>query len=259
MIREQLAGLAMASKWLKSQKTQDSHDIRHFIPVFGRIIKTDHRADNTVLQETPETTKNLKQSSITDFNLKGHSKVAVSQSRPEKAPASTFTTGVRKRIRMVVCSEDGETKTETRHSMPNREINNKENVGSTCQKCTQQESCEPLHSKQTRKRNTSVCTSTLPQEQHSLSRKRSITQDTCSHHHTEHLNDADISPLSKKRKPFKAFTDSKLETDPKLAIGVGVSAATIDSLDSEVYIDTNELLADLSNCEKMIFSDHDQK
>ena len=255
----------MANKWLKSQKTQDTHDIRRFIPVFGKILKT----DNPSTVEAPET-KNFKQSSITDFNFyRGSNKVTDSQSRPEKAPASTFTTGVRKRIRMVVCSEDEETNTETRHSthtQPNTEIN-KENVGSTCQKSpchSLQKSCDHLHSKRDRRGSTCLLTKVQPSPQEHRSspflpkRRKNITQDKCSYHPNEHLNDIDKSPLSKKH---KVFTDSKLETDD-LELVNGVSPTTVDPLhaldtDSEVYIDTNELLADLSNCEKMIISDHE--
>lgn len=228
---------AMADEWLTTKKKQDTADIRRYIPVFGRVLKPkiDPANDNSTSLQEPTRKRNLKQYPITDFNPRRLSKDSQSQNNSDKVPVFAFSTGVRKKLKLPIHSDDEDTRSTGSHS-------DKEYNESAYQYSTHTPQLESSHSKIIRERNATVI--------EVQTERKNLPPDTRTYESGE--EDPVVRSLSKKSKHFSQ--GFKLDITPLCESDLSQAVINTPLEDSVVDINTNDLLADLSNCEKMVNS-----
>ena len=93
----------MMARWLSSSRKKKIRDIRNFIPVHGKILKREESSpDAPVSSETlwihvmaACATSGAKQASLVQLNKKA---TALLEVRRSKVPASSFSTGIRRKV-----------------------------------------------------------------------------------------------------------------------------------------------------------------
>ena len=117
----------MMAKWLNSSRKKKIRDIRSFIPVHGKILKAaitslshESSPDAPVSSETlgthvvaAWTTSGAKQLSLVQLNKKAN---ALAEGRRPKVPASSFSTGIRRKVASTG-STNREEEADTGHGM----------------------------------------------------------------------------------------------------------------------------------------------
>ena len=176
-----------ASGWLNQKQ-----DIRNYIPLYGKVLKP--QIIPGISPEQQPLRPMLKQSSITDFNVKQTPREAQTEAY-YKAPAFAFSKGVRRKVRAVDCQDPIENENKENLAEPDRTLND---LGSR------------------------------------LPMKKRLRSDV-------------VNEESKRSDHSETHMDSNADSERS---HLDTQNYSVDSGDQ--YIDTNELLADLSNCENMI-------
>ena len=275
--------------WLNSQKRKQIHDIRDFIPVHGKILKPSIKSNTRKVDRAQDVSPNVKQSTLNFENFQPHSKsrrrletgsnTVVENTRREKVPASTFSTGVRKKVSKHPCAHEDE---------PSRDRY-------TCSKesvIEPTDSVAQLHDKRTRhhsKRSVKESIGTSIKHRNTVSytdckktigndsiRKRKVLGDETNKVvvvnsnatesflssrkkrklvHNENLLEC-TTGLPRCREEEQAKEETVLKKQPTVTVSHDVEQITSHRVaansDDDEFIDTEELLAELSNCEKIV-------
>ena len=118
----------MMAKWLNSSRKKKIHDIRSFIPVHGKILKAastslihESSPDAPVSSETLKThmvaawtTSGAKQLSLVQLNKKANT---LAEGRHPKVPASSFSTGIRRKVASNGSTNSEKEEADTGHGM----------------------------------------------------------------------------------------------------------------------------------------------
>ena len=116
------------AKWLSSSRKKKIHDIRSFIPVHGKILKAastslihESSPDAPVSSETlgthmvvAWTTSGAKQLSLVQLNKKANT---LAEGRHPKVPASSFSTGIRRKVASTRSTNSEKEEADTGHGM----------------------------------------------------------------------------------------------------------------------------------------------
>ena len=277
----------------QGSRGRGSHDIRKYIRVHGRVLSQNNSAtkpedtdsDDFIMISQQTRPRPTKQLTLMDFKRKrqptpppssSDSKASKedrtqerdkdqSQSRPAQRlflPALKFSTGVRRKATMEEANKENvqsqEAKSPNNHRSP-CSVEKKPNRDTHCGPSPSQLS---THNKQgKRKRNEQKKNEVVGMEQsdHFLSSRKRRAKDN------HQLSPAEASSVEVKRSACQAAAGVKpLDwgdiggAGGKLKDGQGSrneeKLGTLESSDSDVYINTDELLAELSNCEKNLLS-----
>ncbi len=197
----------MATSWLNQKKP----DIRNYIPVYGKVLKPQRTPGISPEKQLRPLKPVLKQSSITDFNMKQTLREPQTEAS-NKAPAFAFSKGVRRKMRAVECQDPIENENKENWTEPDTTLDFLNELGSRL----------PIKKRQR--------THVVNEE----SIKRSNPPGTQMDCNYSNAKPPKYSPM--------ALPSEKSHLD--------TLNYSVDS--SDQFIDTNELLADLSNCENMI-------
>ena len=192
---------------------QKKEDIRKYIPVYGIVV----RPEREHKPEKPPSVKPLRQASIT-FKLSNSPKKKQSEAQ-KRVPAFVFSKGVRKKV---------ETKNND-SSEDNETFDNKENLNSHVNL--------DAATWQVRRKRGDIC---IDSERDSKPKKAKV--ESPHHHSVTCTRSPDIKHTSQRTIARDMVFERQLSIS---------SSSELDNTNSDLFIDTNELLADLSNCEKM--------
>ena len=276
-------------------RVRDSQDIRKFIRVHGRIIPSSIQTDSTEPADgdsiddfsTPHTisvVRPTKQLTLMHFNKKlSHSNSSKDNTQREGGetesvcqlffPASKFSTGVRRKAREDEMNkenrpthEGGSRMTNGQPQSPMKRVQHRSpsSVGKKRREKQQHPISSPKHDGRKRGQKTNEVTIGSQEDGFLSSRKK--TSKYCGPVSLEATGQGEVvsatlipptackwnGVISAGKKPEVTEESSKVES----LRGKGCLTHSVTDSDSDVYINTDELLEELSNCEKSLMNAH---